>query len=68
MKRNINNNIELKPCPFCGGNSYIDLALGHLYINCSHKNTCPSHCDTWLHSSSKDIYTQIKEWNERSDI
>lgn len=68
MKKNINNNIELKPCPFCGGNSYIDLALGHLYINCNHRNNCPSHCDTWFYSSSKDIYTQIKEWNERSGI
>ena len=48
MKRNINNNIELKPCPFCGGSSYIDLTFGHLYINCNHKNNCPSHCSTWL--------------------
>lgn len=52
-----NNEVKLESYPFCDSNGYIDLALGHLYINYNHKNNYPSHCDTWLHSSSKDIYS-----------
>lgn len=64
MKKNLNSNIILKPCPFCGGAAYVALTLGSLHIACNHDGSCGPRPSTWF-DSDKSIYTQIKIWNQR---
>ena len=56
--------MELKPCPFCGGEAVIRVLMGKEYIRPIHKNNCVMNIDTWL-QSSLPIKTQIKVWNTR---
>ena len=56
--------MELKPCPFCGGESVIRVLMGKEYIRPIHKNNCVLNIDTWL-QSSLPIKKQIKAWNTR---
>lgn len=55
---------ELKPCPFCGGESVIRILMGKECIRPIHKKSCVIKPDTWL-QSSLPIRTQIKAWNRR---
>ena len=56
--------MELKPCPFCGGEAVIRVWMGKEYIRPIHKNNCVMNIDTWL-QSSLPIKKQIKAWNTR---
>lgn len=64
------NEVKLKPCPFCGGRTYIASGLNNiLYLDCDHEFNCLIQPNTWL-CSSKPLEEQIKAWNgmtERSD-
>ena len=54
-----------KPCPFCGGNSIIDICRDRMYIRPYHKRTCGMKgLDTWL-ISDEPIEKQVKAWNRR---
>lgn len=57
---------ELKPCPFCGGESAIMFLFGHPYIRPIHTKKCRMRCDTWL-IADEPIEVQIKVWNRRAD-
>jgi hypothetical protein len=56
--------MELKPCPFCGGEAVIRVLIGKEYICPIHKKNCVMKIDTWL-QSSLPIKKQIKAWNMR---
>ena len=56
--------MELKPCPFCGGEAVIRVLMGKEYIRPIHKKNCVMNIDTWL-QSSLPIKKQIKAWNTR---
>ena len=56
--------MELRPCPFCGGEAVIRVLMGKEYIRPIHKNNCVMSIDTWL-QSSLPIKKQIKAWNTR---
>jgi hypothetical protein len=56
--------MELKPCPFCGGEAVIRCLLGAEYIAPIHKKNCVVRPDTWL-ISSKPIKHQKQAWNRR---
>jgi hypothetical protein len=56
--------MELKPCPFCGGEAVIRVLMGKEYIYPIHKKNCVMKIDTWL-QSSLPIKKQIKAWNMR---
>lgn len=63
----MNQSIECpKPCPFCGGESYI--AFNKLnntpYITCFHSKRCLMKPDTWL-IATESLNTQLKAWNLR---
>ena len=51
--------MELKPCPFCGGEAVIRVLMGKEYIRPIHKNNCVLNIDTWL-QSYLPIKKQIK--------
>lgn len=53
-----------KPCPFCGGDAYIDVLMGTMHVRAHHKRSCKMRPDTWL-LSSYPIEKQIKYWNRR---
>ena len=55
---------ELKPCPFCGGQSVIKAQMGKFYISPIHRKGCVIEPCTWL-QSSLPIKKQIKAWNRR---
>lgn len=57
---------ELKPCPFCGGESVIRILMGAEYIAPIHKKNCAIRPDTWL-QSDLPIKKQIKAWNRRAE-
>ena len=57
---------DLKPCPFCGGESVIRVLMGKEYIKPIHKKNCVVRPDTWL-LSSLPIKKQIKAWNRRAN-
>ena len=56
--------MELKHCPFCGGEAVIRVLMGKEYIRPIHKKNCVMNIDTWL-QSSLPIKKQIKAWNTR---
>ena len=56
--------MELKPCPFCGGEAVIRVLMGKEYICPIHKKNCVMKIDTWI-QSSLPIKKQIKAWNMR---
>lgn len=56
--------MEMKPCPFCGGEAVIRVLMGKEYIRPIHKKNCVMNIDTWL-QSSLPIKKQIKAWNTR---
>lgn len=56
--------MELKPCPFCGGEAVIRVLIGKEYIRPIHKKNCVMNVDTWL-QASLPIKKQIKAWNTR---
>jgi hypothetical protein len=58
--------MELKPCPFCGGEAVIREALGKLFIDSIHKKGCIIKPSTWL-ESNLPINKQIKAWNRRKE-
>lgn len=58
--------MELKPCPFCGGEAVLRSALGKLFISPLHKKGCVIEPNTWLQSEMK-IEKQIEAWNRRAD-
>ena len=55
---------HLKPCPFCGGQAYIDVRMDHEYVRCEHKKNCLVKPNTWLQSDTS-IRKQINAWNRR---
>lgn len=55
---------ELKPCPFCGGETVIRESLGHFYLRPIHNKNCIIKPDTWL-IADKPLNYQIKAWNRR---
>ena len=57
--------VELKPCPFCGGEAVIRVLFGKEYICPIHERWCVIKPDTWL-QSSLPIKKQIKAWNTRT--
>ena len=57
--------MELKPCPFCGGEAVIRVLMEKEYICPIHKRSCFIQPDTWL-QSSLPIKKQIKVWNTRT--
>lgn len=60
------NEVELKPCPYCGGEAIIRARLGKLYVTAFHKPSCFIEPDTWL-LSTRNIKTHIRTWNRRAD-
>lgn len=72
------NNIELKPCPFCGGkaethnevdvNPIHDLVTGAYVdadINYYEQTGCPA-CDVWFYIGEDEPEgTTIEKWNRR---
>ena len=58
------DNIDLKPCPFCGGAAYIQSLFGKLYVTAAHDTKCLVHPDTFL-MSEKSLKKQVKAWNRR---
>jgi hypothetical protein len=57
--------MELKPCPFCGGEAVIRVLMGKEYISPIHSKNCVMKTNTWL-QSSLPIKKQIKVWNRRA--
>lgn len=60
-----NTKMDLKPCPFCGGDAYIEVYAGITFINAHHTKRCAMHPDTWL-LTNKSLKKQIKAWNMRA--
>ena len=56
--------MELKPCPFCGGEAVIRVLMGKEFIRPIHIKNCVINIDTWL-QSSLPIKKQINAWNTR---
>lgn len=56
--------VDLKPCPFCGGEAIIRENMGNLYISPLHKKFCVVRPNTWL-CSDLPLKKQIKVWNTR---
>ena len=56
--------IELKPCPFCGGEAVIRTHMGVTYISPIHREKCLG-VDTWL-KSDLPLKKQVKLWNRRA--
>ena len=57
----MNEEIELKPCPFCGGKAYLEWCKGHLY-----KVECEE-----CHATTAKYITPLEaqeEWNMRVDL
>lgn len=56
--------IELKPCPFCGGNAFVQKDRDQYFINCLHKDIC------YLAGRKAQKYNvpeaMIKKWNRRN--
>ena len=57
--------VELKPCPFCGGEAIIRVLFGKEYICPIHERWCVIKPDTWL-QADLPIKKQIKAWNTRT--
>lgn len=57
---------ELKPCPFCGGETVIRVLFGRKHIRPIHRRNCVVKPDTWL-ISELPIKKQVKAWNRRCD-
>lgn len=57
---------ELKPCPFCGGEAFIEVFSDHEYVACDHKKNCIVEPDTWL-KSDMTIRKQVNAWNRRAN-
>lgn len=62
----MNNEVKLKPCPFCGGRAYFASWRDYerIYIDCEHKEECGNKISNWLYSCVP-IEQQIVNWNTR---
>lgn len=59
------NEVKLKPCPFCGGRAYFATwADKRVYIDVEHNDNCLNRVNGWL-CSSRPIEEQIEGWNTR---
>lgn len=56
--------IELKQCPYCGADAYIDVCFDKMFVTAHHTKKCMMRPDTWL-LSSESLKKQIKAWNQR---
>ena len=55
---------ELKPCPFCGGNAWIERSQDKYYVKCLHTDKC------YLVGRAPQKYNvreaAVKMWNRRT--
>lgn len=59
--------VNLKPCPYCGGEAYIAFFNGrNPYIDCKHTKKCYMRPSTFLMSAER-LSKQIKAWNMREE-
>ena len=56
--------VDIKPCPFCGGRSYIDVVFNQPFVNAHHTKKCKIRPNTWL-QARLPLKKQIKAWNLR---
>ena len=56
---------NLKPCPFCGAEAYIDGFMDQKYVRCDHKKNCIVNPSTLL-NRDLSIRRQIDAWNRRN--
>lgn len=55
-------NIELKPCPFCGGEAYLRDFGGSFHSVCCWNRACAMTCETPVRISAEKAIT---DWNTR---
>lgn len=61
-----NNEVKLKPCPFCGGRAYFAFWGNYetIYIDCEHTKDCGNNVNGWFNAHNF-MANQVKEWNNR---
>ena len=54
----------LKPCPFCGGEAFLDEVLDRIFVNAHHTKDCLITPSTWL-GGEHDLSAEVRAWNRR---
>lgn len=63
------NEIKLKPCPFCGGRAYVTYSnvAQRCYIDCEHTDGCGSRPNTFFVPNEYNLYIHMLKWNNRHE-
>ena len=65
----VDENAELKPCPFCGAGAFVDVYMDTEYINVHHDPMCMVKPTTWVsaYGDGLPLKFQVKAWNRRAE-